>query len=138
MDSLPSPPAWTPRRTIFLGVIAAILGLSLTIGIRLMNARVNEGTAAARDARRMADLQLIVTRALEIYESEKILPKTLGEIEEKTKARLSVADPQTFEVYEYNVLGENRFEVCARFEEGASGGPEEHAAGRSCFEAGVG
>jgi hypothetical protein len=130
--AIPSP--WTSRRIIFLGVVGAILALSLTVGVRLMNAKVDEGDAGARDEKRVTDLQAIAERAQEIYESERVIPKTLEEIERKAKGRLSVADPQTFEVYEYNVLGGNRFEVCARFEEAASGGPGEHSAGRDCFQ----
>jgi hypothetical protein len=125
---------WTPTRIIFLGAIGGILALSLTVGVRLMYAKVDEREAGPRDDKRIADLQAIAERAQEVYASERVLPKTLDEIQSKTKGRLSVADPQTFEVYEYNVLEEKRFEVCARFESAASGVPGEHGVGRSCFE----
>lgn len=137
MTDIPPPRApspWTPRRIIFLGVVGSILALSVTAGVRLMNAKVAERDAGPRDDKRLADLQAIAERAQEIYASERVLPKTLAEIEKKGKGRLSVADPQTFEVYEYNVLEEKRFEVCARFEAATSGGPTEHAVGRDCFE----
>ncbi|MGE4063585.1 MAG: hypothetical protein AB7E79_09470 [Rhodospirillaceae bacterium] len=132
-DASPSPAAWTPRRILFLGVVGAVLAVSLTAGVRLMNARVAEGDAPARDEKRFADLQVIVARAQEVYAAHKTLPRTLDEIQQKSDGPMSVADPQTFEVYEYNVLGASRFEVCARFEE-ASAGPAEHRAGRSCFQ----
>lgn len=139
MTETPSslPTAWTPRRIIFLGVVGAILAASLTAGVRLMNARVDEGDADGRDAKRVADLQAIVARAQEAYERDRALPMSLDDLQAKTKGRLAVADPQTFEVYEYRVLEPHRFEVCARFEQAASGGPDEHGVGRSCFQVGM-
>jgi hypothetical protein len=129
---------WTPRRIIFLGVVGAILAVSVTVGVRMMNARVGERDAGGRDEKRMADLLAIATRAQELYERDKALPKTLAEIEKQTDGRLAVADPQTFEVYEYRALEEKSFEVCAKFEKAVgSGGPDEHGAGRSCFQVGV-
>lgn len=138
MDINPSlaaaPRTWTPRRIIFLGVVGAILAASLTAGVRMMNAKVDERDAGSRDEQRFRDLRAIAERAQEIYERERVIPTTLAEIEKKAKGRLSVADPQTFEVYEYNVLDGIRFEVCGRFEAAASGGPGEHGAGRNCFQ----
>ena len=137
MSDTPPPTAssaWTSRRIIFLGIVGAILAASLTAGARLMNARVDEGDAGTGDEKRLADLQAITARAQEIYEGERALPKSLEESEQKTNGHLSVADPETFEVYEHTVLEEKRFEVCARFKSAAAGGPAEHTAGRDCFE----
>ena len=131
--SLPSRP-WTARRIVFLGIVGAILAASLTAGARLMNARLGEGGALERDEKRMADLQEIVARAQEVYERDHVLPASLDELQSKTKGRLSVADPESFEVYEYRLLEPTKFEVCARFERAASGGPDEHGVGRSCFQ----
>ncbi len=131
----PLPPRpWTSRRILFIGIIGAIAAASLTAGVRLMNARVGNDSAEARDAERFEDLQAIVAQAQEMYEAGGRLPPSLEEIEKTTKRRLSVADPQTFEVYEYRVLDEHRFEVCASFERASSGGPNEHGVGRSCFQ----
>ncbi len=137
MTSL-SPRPWTSRRIIFLGIIGAILAASLTAGMRLMNAQVGEGDARERDAQRMADLQTIVAVVQELHKSEATLPKTLAEIEARAKRRIQVADRQTFEFYEYRVLEPTKFEVCARFETAAAGGPDEHGVGRDCFEVVVG
>lgn len=140
MDISPtsSPPpagkAWTSRRILFLGVIGAILATTLTAGVRLMNTHVGDGDAVERDARRLADLQTIVAVVQELYAREPVLPKTMAEVEAKAKRRVPVADPQTFEVYEYRVLDATKFEVCARFERAASGGPDEHGVGRDCFQ----
>ncbi len=125
---------WTSRRILFLGIIGAILAASLTAGVRLMNYRAGTGGAEARDADRFNDLQAISSEAQEMYTANGILPASLDEIEKNAKGRLSVADPETFELYEYRVLGEKQFEVCARFERAASDGPDEHEAGRSCFQ----
>ena len=137
MTSL-SPRPWTSRRIIFLGIVGAILAASLTAGVRLMNAHVGEGDARERDAQRMADVQGIVAVVQELYKSEMALPASMAEIEAKAKRRLQVADRQTFEFYEYRVLEPTKFEVCARFETAAAGGPEEHGVGRDCFEVVVG
>jgi len=137
MTSL-SPRPWTSRRIIFLGIVGAILAASLTAGVRLMNAHVGEGDARERDAQRIADLQTIVAVVQELHKSETTLPQTLVEIEAKAKRRIQVADRQTFEFYEYRVLEPTKFEVCARFETAAAGGPEEHGVGRDCFEVVVG
>ena len=79
-------------------------------------------------------MQTIVAVVQELHKSEATLPQTLAEIEAKTKRRIQVADRQTFEFYEYRVLEPTKFEVCARFETAAAGGPEEHGVGRDCFE----
>jgi hypothetical protein len=137
MDA-PPPTAWTPRRILFLGVVGAVLAASVTAGVRLMNARVDTREAASADERRLEDLQAIVARAQEAYETDKVLPATLDELQARTRGRISVADPVTFEVYEYRLLEPTLLEVCARFDEAASGVPSEHSAGRSCFQVRMG
>jgi hypothetical protein len=124
----------TPRRIVFLGIVGAVLAASLTAGVRLMNARLDESGASARDERRMADLRAIIERAQEFYETHKALPTSLDELQAKTTGRVPVADPETFEVYEYRVLEPRLLEVCARFEEASAGGPDERRAGRTCFQ----
>lgn len=125
---------WTGRRILFLGVIGAIAAASLTAGVRLMHARSGTDSAEARDAVRFEDLQAIVAQVQDMYQAGGKLPASLEEIEKTAKGRLSVADPETFEVYEYRVLDEKRYEVCASFERASSGGPSEHGVGRSCFQ----
>lgn len=132
----PSPSRWTPRRIIFLGIVGAIAVASVTVGVRMMNARVDEertDSAQQRDTQRFDDLQHIADAVAEIARTDGRVPQTLEEVRQKASHPIRTGDPQTFEIYEYRVIDDVRAEVCARFEEAAAA----HETGRSCFTVGA-
>ncbi|MCA0201871.1 MAG: hypothetical protein LCH56_13720 [Proteobacteria bacterium] len=124
---------WSPRRILFTGVVAAILTMTLTVGVRLMNARVAERDAPARaDDRRLEDLQRIADAAVEIYKKDGSLPQTLDDLQKKAR-NIRTADPESFEIYGYRVIDATKIEVCARLSEEHPGGVPGKD-GRRCFE----
>jgi hypothetical protein len=66
------------------------------------------------------------------------LPKSLAEVQANApNRRLRILDPQTTAPYEYEVIGETRFRVCATFNairEEAGDVGWNHPAGRHCFD----
>ncbi|MGE3475896.1 MAG: hypothetical protein AB7H70_08815 [Rhodospirillaceae bacterium] len=116
-----------------MGIVAAILTMTLTVGVRLMNEKVAEREAPqGADDRRLEDLQRIADAAVEIYKKEGALPQTLDEVQKKAR-NIRAADPETFEIYGYRVIDPTRIEVCARLRDahpGAVAGKD----GRRCFE----
>jgi hypothetical protein len=131
-----NPLTWPTRRILFTGVVAAILTMTLTVGVRLMNEKVAERDAPTHsDDRRLEDLQRIADAAVEIYKTEGALPQTLDEVQKKAR-NIRTADPETFEIYGYRVIDPTKIEVCARLREehpGALAGKD----GRRCFEVSV-
>lgn len=131
-----NPLTWPPRRILFLGIVAAILTMTLTVGVRLMNEKVAERDAPANaDDRRLADLQRIADAAAEIYKKEGAVPRTLDEVREKARD-IRTADPETFEIYGYRVIEATKIEVCARLREEHPGAVPSKD-GRRCFEVSV-
>jgi len=99
------------------------------------------------DQRRLADLQNIVQEMERVVlerrrnEGPKLtrpLPSNLEELVESAEyLRLEIRDPATGSPYEYEVLGEGRFRLCATFQFDRDERTEvmwNHPAGRSCFE----
>ncbi|MGE3334131.1 MAG: hypothetical protein AB7I36_10840 [Rhodospirillaceae bacterium] len=127
-----NPLTWPPRRILFMGIVAAILTMTLTVGVRLMNEKVAERDAPGHaDDRRLEDLQRIADAAIEIYKQDGVLPQTLDEVQKKARD-IRTADPETFEIYEYRVLDPLKIEVCARLRDehpGSTAGQN----GRRCF-----
>lgn len=131
-----NPLTWSTRRILFTGVVAAIMTMTLTVGVRLMKAQVAERDAPAHaDDRRLEDLQRIADAATEIYKSEGAVPQTLDELQTKVRG-LRTADPETFEIYGYRVIEPDKIEVCARLQDehpGTAAGKD----GQRCFEVGM-
>lgn len=108
------------RSTIFAwgATIAAIAGVILGF--------VQTGSPAAERARRfdqqrINDLQMITNAVDSFYNSQKRLPASIEEMKNRPDSYLqSQFDPTTGEPYEYRVVDEKRYDVCATFETDAS------------------
>lgn len=103
------------------------------------------------DQQRVNDLSNIQWQIVEYWRKTERLPENLTNLEDEISGYRTPTDPQTKQPYEYNVRGENSFELCAEFnlesDEKSVIVPErtislpkeenwnwEHTAGRVCFQ----
>jgi len=96
------------------------------------------------DERRVSDLQTLQWRIFDHWRQKEKLPENLAELKDSISGFSAPTDPQTEEPYEYRVLDELTFELCAVFKtssrEFASSRQKtyqenwEHEKGRTCFE----
>lgn len=123
------------RQTAFLAlgisaVAAAIVAALVVLG------PPREHRARRMDERRVDDLTSL-GRATDLYWSRHgKLPANLGDLAPEPGWDLATQDPETQQLYEYRVLGDDRYELCARFQQpSARPSPTfwSHPAGRHCF-----
>jgi hypothetical protein len=111
------------------------------------------GTPAAQrerrfDEERITDLQMIQNEIINYWIQKETLPAKLSEMENSISGFAVPQDPQSEDAYEYNVLSDLSFELCAEFKtssrdfDGAYQMPKyglfqqnwQYQAGRTCFE----
>ena len=132
---------------IFVGAVILLVFLSLVFAFSIMGSPGKQ-RALQFDQRRVSDIQQISHAINSYWEREGKLPLDFEEL--KTQPYLyiqSVKDPRTQEFYEYRVLGDKKYELCAVFETDSSEYQQrsrvktpfteqvwEHGIGRACFE----
>ncbi|MBI5798872.1 MAG: hypothetical protein HZB10_02995 [Candidatus Yonathbacteria bacterium] len=67
------------------------------------------------DAERVSHLQMIQSQVISYWQTKEKLPTGLKDLEDPISGFLSPIDPQTNDPYEYVVLGELSFKLCAIF-----------------------
>lgn len=120
----------------FAGVIvAAIIG-----GIALLDSPAEERLHRL-DERRVADLRELAYALDSYWTREGALPSSLDELPDEHDYLGELVDPESGEPYEYRVLGEDTYELCAVFATETTEQFETpfqdswfHGAGRQCFE----
>ena len=132
---------------VFAGVAAVLVGVAVVWGFALVG---SPATSHLRklDERRIYDMKTIQREILNIVfegvpwsqraEGEgRPLPRTLQEIAQQARdRRVSLRDPATDAPYEYRVVDEKHFELCATFELPRDRSEDvgwNHPAGRHCF-----
>lgn len=96
------------------------------------------------DARRLGELQTIFREVQSLChdpdikdELKRELPRTLDELATQARSsKINVTDPETGERYEYRVIDETTYEVCATFSLERDSDTQvfwNHSAGRHCF-----
>ncbi len=125
---------------------SAVVVVAVVAGLIVLGSPQEERSRLL-DARRVADLQQIVAAIEDHHAREQGLPAALdGVVSGRDLPWLR--DPSTGERYEYRVVDERRYELCAAFDRDAEPAPvprrhghpdfSGHAAGRHCFEVIVG
>jgi hypothetical protein len=122
-----------------------LLGVGITAGIAAIVAGVMvagtpaEGRMQRLDRVRAGDLRAIATSIDAFWQRQERLPDSLGELVADPRAQVSVDDPDTEQEYEYRILGEDSYELCAVFALASipnNRAPDAfwlHSAGRHCF-----
>ena len=129
---------------IFLGVVILAVVAAVSYAIILVGSPAGQRLIKF-DERRVSDLQNISFSLDRFWEGNEELPATLEELREPQYFVRSIKDPATEELYEYTVVGENRYELCAVFATDSSARHEEppkpfsastweHGVGRVCFQ----
>ncbi len=98
-----------------------LLGLGITTAVIAVIAGVivagppGEGRMQRLDGIRAGDLRSIAMSIDAFWLRQERLPDSLGELVADPRAQVSIEDPETEEAYEYQVLGEDSYELCAVF-----------------------
>ena len=129
---------------IFTGVVVVVVIVAVGYGIFLVGSPGLQRTIKF-DERRVSDLRGIAS-ALDIYwDRNEALPESLNALQGPQYHVRSIEDPETKEPYEFRLIEENRYELCAAFsndsselrgirEPAFSARVWDHGIGRECFE----
>jgi hypothetical protein len=116
-------------------VVAGTIGAALMLVGSPADERVRQS-----DRRRVADLVSIGQAADRYWTRHRRLATSIDEVGGEGGSTLATRDPETSEPYEYRVLSDKAYELCARFQRDSaadgliSGGDFwAHGAGRQCF-----
>ena len=127
-------------RNIFAGAAVAVVVISVVVGIVLLGSPADERMLRF-DLRRIDDLERIMRKTDVFWTQNNILPDSLEKLSQEPGMQISIRDPGTGLPYEYRIIGENRYELCAQFERESviestrtSSIFWSHGAGRQCFQ----
>jgi hypothetical protein len=130
-----------PSRAQIAGTVVTVaVTAAIVAGIYVLGSPLEE-RARRIDERRVQDLSGIA-QAIDVYWTRQSgLPASLDQLRTETGANVRVNDPGTRAPYEYRLMEEGKYELCASFE-GASRDSERgfdagfwtHRAGRQCFQ----
>ena len=124
------------------GVAGAIMLVSFVGAFFIVDSPL-ESRTRSYDNRRANDLTNIRYAVDGHYWEKSVLPASLEEIKNTSQPGLSVADPKTGAPYEYQVTGENTYQICATFETSNKNLPEgnreiyasvAYDPGRNCYD----
>jgi len=131
---------------VFVWIIIGVVVLAVLYGILLAGSPQAQRSLQS-DQIKVSNLQQISFALDEYWARNQKLPETLEELQDSRYYFVeSITDPITKEPYEYQVLGEKQYELCAIFDLASidSGArlrfPSkmskvwEHGIGRTCFE----
>jgi hypothetical protein len=124
----------------------ALLGSALVIAVAAIVAGVivvgtpAEGRMQRLDRIRAADLREIVAAVDRYWRQHERLPASLRDVAADPRSDVSVVDPATETEYEYRIVDDDSYELCAVFDLASIPERRErgtfwlHDAGRNCFE----
>lgn len=104
-------PARYGRWLLVAGAVAIVATLVAAV---LIMGTPGAQREARLDARRVGDLALI-GNAIDAFGEGRALPKTLAELDQDTRMRLTLVDPVDGEAYGYSAGADGRYRLCARF-----------------------
>lgn len=124
---------------------SAVLAVSVIAGFFIIGTPADQRERRL-DAERESDLQAIQWQVINYWQDTESLPAVLEDLNDDIGFTLVPNDPETGESYEYQKLGDLKFELCATFARASdqqfSQVPRsdlrdqnwQHEAGRTCFE----
>ncbi|MFQ5705708.1 MAG: hypothetical protein ACE5HT_17050 [Gemmatimonadales bacterium] len=119
-----------------LGIAAAIV--AVIAGVRVAGTP-GQGRAERLDRIRASDLRAIMTSIDTFWRRHERLPDSLGELVRDPRVQIAIEDPDKEQEYEYRIIDDDSYELCAVFERASI--PEDripdafwlHDQGRHCF-----
>lgn len=128
--------AWGRRILAFWGTVAVV---SVVAGVVIIGSPV-ESRMGERDQLRIADLQGIMNATDSFWARNDRLPESLQELADDPRSAVRIQDPASVGAYEYRVLDDVSYELCATFDRESPALPGRptaefwrHTAGRNCF-----
>ena len=129
------------KNVLIVIIVSAIVLAAVVVGVVLLDSPAQERLRRL-DERRVDDLHQLAYGVDIYWTREGHLPASLAELSEAERIVRDLVDPATGLPYEYRVLGEATFELCAVFarDSGTDGRdiPDRsfwlHGPGRQCFE----
>ena len=129
-------------KTILTAAVTIVV-VSIIAGVILVGSP-SESRLERLDSTRIEDLRGIMVATDAYWDPNARLPTSLDELAEDQRTRVNTIDPGSAESYEYRVLGEETYELCATFDREsppptgrASADFWRHGVGRQCFELNV-
>ena len=134
------------RKAISAQVVIAISLAVVVVAAAIVGVILLDSPARARlrrlDERRIADLRELSYAIDSYWTQNDRLPTSLDELAEQEPIAFELADPETGESYEYIVVGNDRYELCAVFSLESTNGDRGfesgtlwfHGTGRTCVQ----
>ncbi len=127
-------------RTILAAAVSAVVAAAIIGGLILVGPPARERIRRLDD-RRVEDLRALA-RAVDVYWTrQKSLPASLEELTAEEDFARRTRDPETEALYEYRVLGDKEYELCAHFSRAMNERetllqPDfwDHPSGRWCYQ----
>lgn len=141
-----------PKRNKLYAVIAVAVVIASIVGGFLIMGSPFTVRLIRFDERKQQDLDAIQWQVVEHWRRAGVLPANLADLDDSISGYRAPLDPQTNQAYEYRVINQNTFELCAEFNLPTSAdrrrpeavslaypvsprfGNWEHETGRTCFE----
>ncbi len=123
---------------VLLGLGVAAVIVAIIAGVMVAGSPA-EGRMQQLDRVRARDLQSIAASIDDFWQRHERLPNSLGELVADPRAQVSIEDPDTEQEYEYRILDEDSYELCAVFALASITNNRArdafwlHDAGRHCF-----
>lgn len=102
------------HRSIFAKVVIAIVAVVTIVGFIIAGLPQSQRLIRL-DERRVSDLEGIQSQVLYFWQQKDKLPQTLAETSDSLNGYTAPVDPVSNSAYEYRVLGDLKFEICANF-----------------------
>jgi len=133
-----------PGLKIFLVLVIISMVLSVVFAFVLVGSPAQQRLIQF-DGRRVSDLQSISFAIDDYWRRNESLPTILEDLQDSRYFIRSIQDPKTEELYEYTIVSDIAYELCAVFETDSAERQEEfrkpfsaqtwnHGIGRTCFE----
>lgn len=134
--------------SVFSWLIIAVVVTAIAWGFAIIGSPF-EQREKRLDERRVQDLQSIQNYITNYWQNKETLPENVDDLEDPLLGVIVPVDPEMGESYEYRVIDNLKFELCATFKteskDGQSAIPEiypprsqdynwQHKVGRNCFE----
>lgn len=141
----------------FAYIIIIIITIAVVAGFFIVGSPTEERLRRF-DEKKLNDLQLIQGEIIYFWQNKQQLPAGLPELNDSIRGFIAPSDSQNGEPYEYRILGDLKFTLCATFNRESRGASPtapravpikqpypatetpgnvsnwDHPAGRSCFE----
>jgi len=129
---------------IFAYVVIGVVAIAVVAGFFVIGSPQDERLRRFDEAR-VNDLSSMQYQIIEFWRDKGNLPQVLSDLQNDLSYFNVPVDPETKEQYEYRILGEYQFELCANFAKEKTyddySGPYTyglnskwtHSAGRACF-----